>query len=359
MVQKVLQIGAGGWARRWCGEYLPANVRDGFIEVVGLVDINPDVLKAGQAVLGLPDDRCFTNAKDAFSKVKADFCTIVVPPAHHEAIVDLAIANGVHILCEKPIADTIEGSVRTVRKLAAAGLKMAVTLSHRFDQDKQTLERIVRSGELGITNSIVCQIATDFRRLNSWGAPFRHTMADPLLIEGAVHQFEILKVLAGARCTHVYANTWRPAWGEYAGDTDGHVVMQFENGVRAVYSGSATSPVAVPDWFHERIRVEGSEAIAHLNHRELEVFHRLKHSPMGRQRGREGSGQKIPLAEGTKWSHALLIEQFVNWLQGGPRMETDAAASLETDALLFAAVESSRTGKVVEMTAFRERYEVA
>ena len=45
------------------------------------------------------------------------------------------------ILCEKPIADTMAASLRIARKVRAAGRKMAVTMSHRFDQDKTTLRR--------------------------------------------------------------------------------------------------------------------------------------------------------------------------------------------------------------------------
>ena len=37
------------------------------------------------------------------------------------------------------------------------------------------------------------------------------------------------------------AQTWNPAWGEYAGDSQGLVLMQMENGVRAFYEGAKTN----------------------------------------------------------------------------------------------------------------------
>ena len=60
----------------------------------------------------------------------------MVPPNYHEAVVDAAVEHGLDILSEKPIADTMDGSVRIARKVRDAGRKMAVTMSHRFDQDK-------------------------------------------------------------------------------------------------------------------------------------------------------------------------------------------------------------------------------
>lgn len=103
----------------------PSNVTDGTIEVAGLVDIDTKALEKGRTHLGLPE-QCFTLAQEAFRTV--------IPPALHESIVDLALARGMHILSEKPIADTMEASVRIADKVKAAGRKMAVTMSH-FDQD--------------------------------------------------------------------------------------------------------------------------------------------------------------------------------------------------------------------------------
>jgi predicted dehydrogenase len=96
-------------------------------------------LKRAQKQLDLPDSACFTDREKALRNTTVDLRTIVVPPAHHETFIDLAIANNMHILSEKPIADTMEASARIVAKVSAAGLKMGVTMSRRFDQDKQTL----------------------------------------------------------------------------------------------------------------------------------------------------------------------------------------------------------------------------
>ena len=43
-------------------------------------------------------------------------------------------------------------------------------------------------------------------------------------------------------CETIYASTWKPDWAAYAGDTDGMVMMTFENGVRGVYEGTSRPP---------------------------------------------------------------------------------------------------------------------
>jgi predicted dehydrogenase len=354
MAKKVIHVGVGVFGKRWCSEFLRANIDDGTIEVVALVDVDPQALALGRQLLGLPADACHTDPAQAFARHKADFCTVVVPPNRHEAIVDLAIAHGVDILCEKPIADTMAGSLSIAHKVRAAGRKMAVTMSHRFDQDKTTLRAIVRSGRLGRVNTVSCRYASDLREHMAWGALFRHTMADPLMIEGAVHHLDLIADLAGAQCETIYASTWKPEWAAYAGDTDGIVLMTFANGVRGVYEGSSSAAVGLNDWTREYVRVDCELGTAILNSREIEVFSR---EALVRQRSREGQGNKVQLITQPKWLNTWLIEKFCHWLDGGPAMETQVEANLQASALIFAGIESQRTGAVLHLADYIRTHE--
>ena len=349
MTQKVIHVGIGVFGKRWCREFLKTNVADRTIEVVALVDLDPKALEYSRAALGLPAERCYTDARRAFAENKADFCTVVVTPAHHEAIIDLAIAHGVDILCEKPIADTMAASVRIARKVAQAGRKMAVTMSHRFDQDKTTLRTIVRSGVLGKINAIGCRFQGDMRQHMAWSSLFRHQMPDPLLVEGGIHHLDIIADLAGARCDAIFATTWKPGWAEYAGDTDAIVTLMFENGVRAVYEGTCANSVGLNTFYQEYIRVDGELGTAILNHRDIEVFRR---QDIWRQQHREGAGQKIALLVQPKWINNWLIELFAQWRTGGPPVETQVASNLQASALVFGAIESQRSGAPVKLQDF-------
>lgn len=346
MPQKVIHVGVGVFGKRWCTEFLKSNVADRTIEVVAVVDSDPKALAYGREALGLPQERCYADAGQAFAEVAADFCTVVVTPAHHEAVIDLAIAHGLDVLCEKPIADTLEASLRIARKIDAAGRKMAVTMSHRFDQDKTTLRHIVRSGVLGRINTIGMRFQGDMRQHMAWSSLFRHQMPDPLLIEGSIHHLDIIADLAGARCDSLFATTWKPSWAEYAGDTDGIVTMTFENGVHAVYEGSVSHSTGLNTFYKEYIRVDGEHGTAILAHRDLELFMR---KDIWRQQHREGQGEKIELLAQPKWINHWLIEQFAKWREGGPPMATRVSENVQASALVFSAIESQRRGAPVKV----------
>ena len=53
MRQKVIHVDVGVFGKRWCGDFLKANVDDGTIEVVALVDVDPQALAFGRSALGL------------------------------------------------------------------------------------------------------------------------------------------------------------------------------------------------------------------------------------------------------------------------------------------------------------------
>ena len=63
----------------------------------------------------------------------------------------------------------------------------------------------------------------------------------------------------------------------------------------------------------------------------------------------EGEGEEIPLFDRPKWMNTWLIEQFVHWLDGGDAMETNIEDNLQSVALIFAAIESSRSGQPVKV----------
>ena len=156
---------------------LPPNIKDGLLEVVAAVDINPSAVEYAQQSLGLRPDQLYTDLEHAFDEVNADCCAIITPPDSHERVVDLALAHDMDIISEKPIADSLEASVRIANKVKAAGKKMGVTMSHRFDQDKTTLRQMLRSGDYGALDYLVCRFTTDCRQFGAWGN-FRHEIID-------------------------------------------------------------------------------------------------------------------------------------------------------------------------------------
>jgi predicted dehydrogenase len=266
--------------------------------------------------------------------------------------VDLALARGLNILSEKPIADTMEASCRIAEKVRRAGVKMGVTMSHRFRQDITTLRELIRGGDCGPLDYLVCRFTCECRTRGTWGT-FRYDIPDPLLVEGSVHHLDLLADLAGAKCKTIYARSWQPPWGQFAGDCQVLVTMTCENGRHVMYEGAKANAVGLNGWGSEYIRAECRGATLILSHGKIQRF---DYDPARTEPQKvEGTGRAVPLLQQPKWANAWLVEKFVRWLDGGPTMETNVQDNLQSVALIFAAAESGRTGRPVEVQDFLAR----
>jgi len=342
---KYIIVGIGGWGGEWCRTFLPRLADVGKAVPVAAVDLNPAAHANASSYLKLPQEKIYSDMRLAFEENPADFAVIVVPPAFHESVVDLALKHDLHILSEKPIADSMEACARIYRKVNSARKKMAVTMSHRFDVDKQTLEHAVAGGEYGPLNYLIGRFTHNCRQFGSWGE-FRHRIPDPLLIEGTVHHFDIFRAIAGANAKTVYAKTWNPPWGEFAGDSTGLVTMEMTNGVQCFYEGAKANASTMNGWGNEYFRAECRDGTLELDRRKVRVLHGgTWEVPVAKE---------IPLLDRPVWMNSWIAEMFCDWLNGGPPPPTHLEDNIHCAALLFAAVESAHTGNVVDVEKFLE-----
>jgi predicted dehydrogenase len=353
MAQKhrCLMIGVGGMARHWINSVW-ANQRDR-MEIVALLDVNDELLRDAGETLGVPPSRQFTDAGQAFATADADCCCVVSPPQFHRQAVELACTRGMHILSEKPIADSWESCAAIYRMVRMAGVKMMVTQNYRYTSRILTLKKAVQ--ELGPVNYAVCRYASDYRRPLSWGAPFRHEMAHSLLVEASIHHFDQLRNLTGADCQILAGFEWHPGQlrggadryrgsDSFAGETNGLFLMQMTGAVFGSYEGNNLATGKTNSWHSEyyRVECEGGAAV-------LDVDHVVRIE----QRGAGGTLQVRDVrGEQPRWEgHHAVGAQFLDWLDGGEAPATVLQDNIKSAAMLFAAVEAGATKRMVDVAA--------
>ena len=71
------------------------------------------------------------------------------------------------------------------------------------------------------------------------------------------------------------------------------------------------------------------------------------------------SGERLitekPLDQRPAWKNEWLAEMFVHWLDGGDAPPNNLDDNIQCAALLFAAIESAHTGKVVDVEAYLKK----
>jgi predicted dehydrogenase len=339
--KRCLVIGAGGFAGAWVRSFLPP--LSDRVEVVGLVDINPEALQASGDFLQLPEGSRFSRMAEAFDAVAADFCTVVIPPASHEDAVALAVEKRMHILSEKPIADTWDACVRIYRAVTGAGLKMAVTQNYRYTPRILTFKQALDEGRIGSPRYIVSRFAADYRQRGAWGQ-FRHEIPHALLVEGSVHHFDQLRNLAGSDCQTIAGWEWNPGHPSFDGECCGLYVMRMANGANAVYEGNCLEAGWQNSWHREYYRAEGERGALTLD--QDGITWALEHTV-----GRGLRTEELPVVRPQWEGHTAIVSQFLDWLDGGPEPPTSLADNIRSAAMLFAAVDASAGNRTVDVAA--------
>jgi phthalate 4,5-cis-dihydrodiol dehydrogenase len=166
-----------------------------------------------------------------------DAVCIASPTELHSAQALQAIAAGLHVLTEKPMAITLDDARRMVRAAEERGVVLLVGHSHSYDLPILRMREIIQSGRLGKVCMAHNWCFTDWI--------YRPRRADELVaasgggvtIRQGSHQFDMLRLLCGevrslrARTFDMDKN--RSAIGAHC------VYLDFENGAAgtAVYNG--------------------------------------------------------------------------------------------------------------------------
>ena len=340
-----LMIGGSGMAGGWINNF--TNNFSDRIEIVGLADVSTDVLTAQGEALGLGTSQLFTDFNEACAEVKADFCGIAVPPQFHSPAAIAAMENGMPVICEKPIADTLDAAKAMVRTAQKTGLPCAIIQNYRYADNKQELIRIRDEGRLGRLQHIVGRYACDYRRYLSWGKAWRHDMDFGLLFEGSVHHLDMLRFLSGGDCETLIGFGWNPEWSSFQHYSSGFYVMRMDNGVHTSYEGNSSSAGIVNCWNHEHYRAEFEEGAVEIAGGNQMTIHRV------------GGETEVYEAPGIPYqAHQHLFDEFLNWLDGGEPSDTRIEDNIKSFVLVIAAMETTLDGQPKQIADYLSDLEI-
>ena len=136
-------LGCGAIAEK---QYLPASARLAGIRVTALVDINPARTHLLRETYGL-DCQVTTDYREAFRNV--DAVVNALPNNLHAAANLAAIDAGIHVLCEKPLATTLEDARRCCEEAERKRVVFAMSMPRRFYASAELMRLVLRDGTLG------------------------------------------------------------------------------------------------------------------------------------------------------------------------------------------------------------------
>lgn len=311
MIRLVL-AGAGAMGRSW----LAAIAAEPRAELAGVADL--DLAAARRAAPGLPIG---TDVVAVAREAGADAVVNVTVPEAHHPVTTAALFAGLPVLGEKPVADTLARALSLAAAAEVTGRLFMVSQSRRWNPQLFTLRAM--AAELGAVGTV----STDFFRAPRFGG-FRERMAQPLLVDMAIHAFDAARFLLGADPVAVSCQTWNPPWSWYDGDANAAAVFEMSTGARYVYQGSWCSPGADTSW-NGSWRVSAERGTARWDG---------DHEPVG---------PAVDLPAAPLGGIAGALRAFLDALTGGETPMGEVHENLLSLAMVEAAVRSAERGRPV------------
>lgn len=321
---KCIQVGVGEMGRGW----LHIITKSKEVEHAAIADTNKENLQHAIKTLNIDPSKAFNNHQEAFEKTEADFALIVTPPSTHKEIALEAYRNGLHVLTEKPMADTMEACKEMVEGARRAGVRLMVSQNYRFQRWVRTARHVLQNGTLGRLS----HVAVSFRRNPDWG-PWRQKMDDPLLIEMSIHHFDMMRYILDRNPVEVYALTWNPKWSWFKGDCAAVVPILMEQETPVLYEGSVVAFGSHTEW-DGQWRIECEKGALHFEDEKLFI-----------RRHDSDQREEVPLLGMSAENQEYALMEFLASFKEGREAETCGKDNLYSLAMVFAAIDSKRMGE--------------
>lgn len=249
----------------------------------------------------------------------------------HRELCEMAADAGKHVLCEKPLATSVEDGQAMIAACRKRQVQLMTAFPCRFSPAMGRLRTTVIDGAAGSILAI--------RGTNRGRCPFGWFVQTELsgggaVIDHTVHVTDLMRWLTGSEVVEVYAEISNRMFGQDFDDT-GFLNLRFANGVFASLDTSWSRPKSFPTWGDVTMAV-----VCDRGTLTLDMF-----------------AQNLVLysdkSGATSWSHwgdnidRLMLEAFVSAIAEGQPVPITGEDGLRAAEVALAAYRSAETGEPV------------
>ena len=248
MVGGTLDAFIGGVHRR-------AAIMDGEIELVcGAFSSNPEKSKATGKALYLPENRVYANYEEMIRKEKElpegdrmDFVCIVTPNFVHFSPTKLALENGFHVVCDKPITLNTQEAEEIAVLVESTGLLFCLTHTYTGYPMVKEARAMIAAGAIGKVRKVIVEYPQGWlssfvegqgtNKQAEWRTdPARSGLAGGLGDIGT-HAENLAEYVTGLTITQLCADLTIFVEGRLL-DDDANVLLRFNNGAKGILQNS-------------------------------------------------------------------------------------------------------------------------
>ena len=259
MAKRKINMGmVGGGPGSFIGKvHYMAAMLDGQIQLVcGAFSSKPEKSRVTGAEYYLPDDRVYDSYVQMITEEaklplgeRMDFVCIVTPNHLHFEPAKLAMENGFHVVCDKPLALDADEAEVLVRLKEETGMLFALTHTYSGYPMVKEARKLIQDGELGKIRKVVVEYPqgwlseplekTDHVQA-SWRGDPEKSGKTCCVGDIGTHAFHLAEYVTGLKVSDLMSDisTLVP---DRVLDDDANMLLHFEGGARGVLYASQIS----------------------------------------------------------------------------------------------------------------------
>lgn len=245
---------------------------DGMIELVcGAFSSTAEKSIQSGKDLFLPENRCYGSYQEMILKEKElpenkrmDFVSIVTPNHMHFPPAKMALENGFHVVCDKPMTLTLEEAIELEKIIEKSGKLFALTHNYPGSPMVKQAKALVNHGDIGTIRKVQVQylqgwLATDLestgQKQAAWRVDPKRSGIGGALGDIGTHAKNLVEYITGLKITEIAADLGKFGKGRIL-DDDGNLLLRLENGAKGTMS---FSQIALGEENNLAIRVYGTK----------------------------------------------------------------------------------------------------
>jgi len=190
----LLRLGVIGCGRVTSMFHLRAIEQLPDVSVTAVLDIDEARMREAQTASGA--EKAYSKGEEFFNDPDIDAVAINTPPRVHEELSLMALEHGMHVICEKPLAETTKGCLTIKDAQKSTGLVVLPAHNYRFTPSLNLMEEYLSHGSMGEITGIQVAFENNLRLYRS-ETNFRQTKENGVVEDVLPHILSAVQPIVG------------------------------------------------------------------------------------------------------------------------------------------------------------------
>ena len=192
----------------------------------------------------------FDDYQTMLASENVDAVIVSTPPQFHEEIVVSTLEAGKHVLCEKPLGNSVEACRRMVEASRRTGKALATGFNHRYFPAVQFIKQTVETGGIGDLDHV--RAFAGHSGLSEFRSPWEYdkkVMGGGALMDVGIHIIDLARYILG-EVDEVYGVSTTNVWKLGESEDNGIAIIRSTQGKYATLQATWT------EWKGYRFHIE-------------------------------------------------------------------------------------------------------